>query len=94
MPWNLRHKQAGLVCHTNEAVEIGAKIIKDGKEIGEVTSAIFSRYLMQSIAMVHIKSEFSQLGTQVVVTGSTPVKAHVVKTPFYDPMRLRTHPEQ
>lgn len=90
-----RFKQAGLVCQSSEAVEIGAKIIRDGKEIGEVTSAIFSRYLMQSIAMVHIKPEFSQLGTQVIVnTGSKPVKAHVVKTPFYDPMRLRTHPEQ
>jgi len=89
-----RFKQAGLVCQSNEAVEIGAKIIKDGKEIGEVTSAIYSQYLMKSIAMVHIKPEFSQLGNQVVVTGATPVKAHVVKTPFYDPMRLRTHPEQ
>lgn len=89
-----RFKQAGLVCQSSEAVEIGAKIIKDGKEIGEVTSAIFSRYLMQSIAMVHLKPEFSALGTQVVVTGNSPVKATVVKTPFYDPMRLRTHPEK
>lgn len=89
-----RFKQAGLVCQSNEAMEIGARIIKDGKEIGEVTSAVFSRYLMQSIAMVHLKPEFSQLGTQVVVAGATPVKATVVKTPFYDPMRLRTHPDQ
>lgn len=88
-----RFKQAGLVCQSSEAVEIGAKVIKDGKEVGVVTSAIFSRYLMQSIAMVHLKSECSALGTQVVVTGSSPVKATVVKTPFYDPMRLRTHPE-
>lgn len=89
-----RFKQAGLVCQSSEAMPEGAKIIKDGKEIGVVTSASYSRYLMQSIAMVHIKAEFSQLGTQVVVAGSTPVKATVVKTPFYDPMRLRTHPEQ
>ncbi|MCX4191050.1 aminomethyltransferase family protein [Methylophaga sp. OBS1] len=89
-----RFKQAGLVCQSNEAMPAGAKIIKDGKEIGVVTSASFSRYLMKSIAMVHIKPEFSQLGTQVVVAAETPIKAHVVKTPFYDPMRLRTHPEQ
>jgi glycine cleavage system T protein (aminomethyltransferase) len=89
-----RIKQVGLLCQSTEAMEAGAKIIKDGKEIGVVTSASFSRYLMQSIAMAHVKPEFSQLGTQVVVAGNTPVKAHVVKTPFYDPMRLRTHPDQ
>jgi len=90
-----RFKQVGLVCQSREAMPEGAKIIKDGKEVGIVTSAIFSRYLMQSIAMVHLKPEFSTLGTQVViVTGSSPVKATVVKTPFYDPMRLRTHPEK
>lgn len=89
-----RFKQAGLVCQSTEAMPAGAKILKDGKEIGVVTSAVFSRYLMQSIAMVHIKAEFSGLGTQVVVAGDSPVKAHVVKTPFYDPMRLRTHPEK
>lgn len=89
-----RFKQAGLVCQSSEAMPAGAKILKDGKEVGVVTSAVFSRYLMQSIAMVHIKAEFSGLGTQVVVAGDSPVKAHVVKTPFYDPMRLRTHPEK
>ncbi len=89
-----RFKQAGLVCQSSEAMPEGAKIIKDGKEIGVVTSASFSRYLMQSLAMVHIKAEFSSLGTQVLVAADKPVKATVVKTPFYDPMRLRTHPEQ
>lgn len=90
-----RFKQAGITCQSSEAMPEGAKIIKDGKEIGVVTSAVYSRYLMQSIAMVHIKAEFSQLGTQVVVVAdNNPVKATVVKTPFYDPMRLRTHPEK
>ena len=89
-----RFKQAGLECRSDQPMEVGAKIIKDGKEIGEVTSASFSQFLMKSIAMVHIKPEYSQLGTQVVVAGATPVKAHVVKTPFYDPMRLRTHPDK
>ncbi|MEX1200146.1 MAG: aminomethyltransferase family protein [Methylophaga sp.] len=89
----VRFKQAGLLCQSNEAVEIGAKLLIGNQTVGEVTSAVFSRYLMQSIAMVHIKPEFAALGTQVIVDGSKPVKAHVVKTPFYDPMRLRTHPE-
>jgi aminomethyltransferase len=88
-----RFKQTGLVCNSSTAVEAGAKIIKDGKEIGVVTSACFSRYLMLSIAMVHIKPEFSHVGTSVTVVGSSECKARVARTPFYDPMRLRTHPE-
>ncbi len=89
----VRFKQTGLVCNSSSAVEAGAKIIKDGKEIGVVTSACFSRYLMQSIAMVHIKPEFSDIGTAVTVVGTSECKATVARTPFYDPMRLRTHPE-
>lgn len=88
-----RVKQAGLVCDCATAVEAGARILKDGKEIGVVTSASFSRYLMQSLAMAHIKPEFSQIGTQVEIAGSKPCKGRVARTPFYDPMRLRTHPE-
>lgn len=89
-----RIKQVGLVCDSAAPVEAGAKLAKDGKEIGVVTSATFSRYLMLSIAMVHIKPEFSQIGTVVEVVGSKNYcKARVVRTPFYDPMRLRTHPD-
>jgi len=88
-----RVKQIGLVCDSASAVEAGAKLFKDGKEIGVVTSASFSRYLMQSLAMAHIKPEFSQIGTQLEVVGSKTCKARVARTPFYDPMRLRTHPE-
>jgi len=89
-----RFKQTGLVCNSSSAVEAGAKLIKDGKEIGVVTSACFSRYLMLSIAMIHIKPEFSHVGTSLTVVGSTECKAVVARTPFYDPMRLRSHPEK
>lgn len=89
-----RFKQTGLVCNTSVAVEAGAKLIKDGKEVGVVTSACFSRYLMLSIAMIHIKPEYSQVGTSVTVAGTSECKAVVAKTPFYDPMRLRSLPEK
>lgn len=85
-----RVKQAGIVCDHDSAVEVGALIYKDGKEIGVVTSPSFSRYLMQSVAMVHLKPAFTELGTQVTVRNpSGDVQAMVVKTPFYDPLRLR-----
>lgn len=89
-----RIKQAGLICQTTVAVEPGAKVLKDGKEIGVVTSASYSRYLMQSLAMVHLKPEFTALGTAVEVAGpSVKCKAYVAQTPFYDPLRQRTHPK-
>lgn len=87
-----RVKQAGMICLTDEAVEVGSKIFKDGEEIGVVTSSSYSQYLMQSLAMVHLKPEFTGLGTEAVI--GEGVKAFVTKTPFYDPMRLRTHPKK
>ncbi len=86
-----RFKHVGIVCQSNEAVEVGAKLIIEGKEVGEVTSPSYSRYLMKSIALVHIKPEVSKIGTKVMVSGATPVEAYVVETPFYDAMRLRTY---
>lgn len=89
-----RFKQAGLVCRSTSAVEAGARVLVDGKDVGVVTSASYSRYLMLSLAMVHLKPEYTALGTAVEVVGSqSRCKAHVTQTPFYDPMRLRTHPQ-
>lgn len=87
-----RVKHVGLSCDCAEAVPVGAKILIDDKEVGEITSPSFSRYLMQSIALAHITPAYSQIGTKVVIAADTPITARIVKTPFYDPQRLRTHP--
>ncbi len=90
-----RVKQGGLVCQSATAVEAGAKIMKGGIEVGIVTSGSYSEYLMQSIAMMHIKPEYSAIGTEVEIVGKiTSCKARVAQTPFYDPMRMRTYPER
>lgn len=90
-----RVKYGGIVCQSATAVEAGAKLMKNGVDIGVVTSASYSQYLMLSIAMVHIKPEYSEIGTTVEVVGSqSSCKARVSQTPFYDPMRLRTYPER
>jgi aminomethyltransferase len=85
-----RIKQAGMICMSAAAVEVGSKIYKGSIEVGVVTSSSYSQYLMQSLAMVHLKPEFTAIGTSLMIGGG--VKAYVAKTPFYDPMRLRTHP--
>lgn len=86
-----RFKQAGVVVKHDGPVTAGAKIFIGKEEVGVVTSASFSRYLMQSLAMVHLKPGHTALGTKVEIRDAAGNFSGVVtKTPFYDPMRLRT----
>jgi aminomethyltransferase len=48
---------------------------------------------MKSIAMAQIEPAYAKLGTQVVIQDNGEWPAVVVKMPFYDPLRLRTHPK-
>ena len=75
----------------DEALAIRTRTgLKDGKDIGVVTSASFSRYLMQFLAMVHLLPAHTGLGTKMTF-GDQPgiCEGTVVQTPFYDPKRLR-----
>lgn len=88
-----RTHQAGLEVVHHKAITPGAKVFKDGAEVGTVNSTVFSQHLMKSLAMVSLLPPLTALGTEVqVVDGGETFTAYVVRTPFYDPMRLRTHP--
>lgn len=88
-----RFKQVGLEILHDDAVAPGSKIFKDGREVGTVNSTTYSRHLMKSLGLAHLPPELSALGTEVEVqTDKGKLTANVVRTPFYDPMRLRTHP--
>jgi len=90
-----RVRQIGLVCKAATAVEAGAGLFIDGKQVGVVTSAAYSRYLMQSLALAHIAPAFAVNGTVVEVRGQAASwQGYVAPTPFYDPLRLRTHPRE
>ena len=59
--------------------------IKDatGNEIGEVTSGTQSPSLGKAIGMAYVKTEFSNIGSEIFVEiRNQLVKAQVVKTPF------------
>lgn len=84
----------GLEVATDRAIAPGAKVTVGGKEVGVVTSTTFSQHLMKSLAMAQIEPAFTALGTEVVVHDNGEHSAVVVKMPFYDPLRLRTHPKQ
>jgi aminomethyltransferase len=79
------------VLHT-AAVTPGAKVLVGGREIGVVTSTVFSQHLMKSLAMVQIDKAYTALGTAVQIKdGDATFEGNVVRMPFYDPLRLRTY---
>jgi aminomethyltransferase len=83
----------GLEVESSEAVNPGAKILAGGQEVGVVTSTAFSQHLMKSLAMAQIAPSHTALGTALEINdGGKSLKATVVQMPFYDPLRLRTHP--
>ena len=89
----IRVANVGLEIDAHEAIEAGAKLVKDGEEVGTVNSTIYSRHLMKSIALGHVPPALKAWGTEFdVVSTLGTFKAHIVRTPFYDPHRLRTHP--
>ena len=89
----IRSANVGLEIDAHEAIEPGAKLVKDGKEVGTVNSTTYSRHLMKSIGLGSVPPGLSAVGTTFEVrTSDGTVAASVVRPPFYDPFRLRTHP--
>lgn len=85
-----RFYQTGIICDSDKAVSEGAKLVADGKEVGVVTTPAYSRYLMQSLALVHLNPDYAGQGTAVEVQSNDfSCNAWVSKPPFYDPLRLR-----
>lgn len=89
----IRFANVGIEIDAHEAIEPGAKLVKDGKDVGTVNSTTYSRYLMKSIALAQVTPDLTAIGTAFTVKSEKgEFSAHVVRTPFYDPHRLRTHP--
>ncbi|MDR4306228.1 aminomethyl transferase family protein [Chelatococcus sambhunathii] len=89
----IRSANVGLEIDAHEAIEPGAKLVKDGKEVGTVNSTTYSKHLMKSLALGSVPPELKAIGTTFEVKSSAgDFTAHIVRTPFYDPHRLRTHP--
>jgi aminomethyltransferase len=62
---------------------------KDGKDIGRVTSAIYSPRLKKNIGYAMVPTEYAALGSkfQVEVPGAGVREATVVQKPFIDPKK-------
>jgi len=62
----------------------GYKILKDGDEIGYVTSGTFSPSLEKGIGIGYVTVPFNEVGTSISIEiRGKGVEAEVVKTPFY-----------
>jgi aminomethyltransferase len=63
---------------------------KDGQEVGHVTSGMFAPSLDRYLGMAYVPAELAAIGTEIeVLIRNKPVKARIVKRPFYVPAYRR-----
>lgn len=74
------------------ALEAGARLLRDGRDVGVVNSPVYSHRLGKSLALAHVTPACSALGTVLQVEGGgLSCTATVVGTPVHDPQKTRTH---
>jgi aminomethyltransferase len=80
----LRLQRVGLELDGKRPAREGAKVIRGGAEIGQVTSGTVTPTLNKAIAMAYVIAPSSAVGTpcEVDIRGK-PASARVVKMPFY-----------
>lgn len=79
----LKRKLIGFVLDKPGFPRKDYKVLKDGKEIGYVTSGTVSPILEKGIGLAYVNIEFSKIGTQISVNiRNKEIPAHIVKPPF------------
>jgi aminomethyltransferase len=83
-----RPRRVGLGLEGRRIAREGGTVVRDGANVGRVTSGTFSPTLDQSIAMAYVDAGCSAPGTQCEVDiRGKPVAARVIPLPFYDRKR-------
>ena len=87
----IKRKQVGIIidCDPLEGPNTTFwPIIKDDKQIGKITSAVYSPRLKKNIALAMIAIEHSEIGGKFKVdTNDNKISCTVVEKPFYDPKK-------
>ena len=87
----IKRKQVGLIIYCNPLSGPNTTfwpILKNGKKIGKVTSAVYSPRLKKNIALAMLEINYSELGNQLdVQTHEGKYSATIVEKPFYDPKK-------
>jgi aminomethyltransferase len=64
-------------------------VVKDGREVGVVTSGSPAPYLKKNIGLAYVPNELAAVGTELgILVRNREVPAEVVKTPFYKRKRV------
>jgi aminomethyltransferase len=74
-------KLMGLILDSEVPPPSGEKLVREGREIGEVTSSCVSPTLAKTIALAYLRREVSEPGTKLDFPSGT--FAEVVALPFY-----------
>ena len=74
-------KLMGLIVESEVPPPPGEKLVREGREIGEVTSSCVSPTLLKTIALAYLRHEVSEPGTRLELPSGTV--AEVVALPFY-----------
>jgi aminomethyltransferase len=80
----IKRKLVGFEVEGNAFPRQHYKVFKDGRQVGEVASGVFSPSISKGIGTAYVQSEFSQTGNelQVEIRGKL-IPAKVVETPFW-----------
>jgi aminomethyltransferase len=85
-------KLCGVVADHDHVVDHNAELFIDGKIVGRVTTAAYSRRLGKSLALVHLIPSAAREGTVTELIGPTvQCRATAAIIPFVDPGRKRLH---
>jgi aminomethyltransferase len=80
----LRRVLVGLLMVERGIARHGYLVLKDGQQVGQVTTGMYSPTLDQNIASAYVPPELSALGTELAVDiRGKAVAAKVIKMPFY-----------
>jgi aminomethyltransferase len=77
-------RRVGLELTGKRIAREGTAVLREGKEIGRVTSGTFAPTLQKAVAMAYVDPAFTEVGTTCVMdVRGKPEPARVVKLPFY-----------
>ncbi len=82
----VRRIRTGLVMKNEGIPRSGCEVVKSDAPVGRVTSGTFSPILRKGVAMAYISTEFSEQGTELMVSIRGRLhEAKITKFPLYDP---------
>ena len=77
-------RRVGLVLEGRRTPRQGAAVLRDGRELGQITSGCLSPTLDRPIAMAYLPADAAAVGDAVqVAVGAEQAEAEVVALPFY-----------